>query len=447
MRYNCLVVGTLVAVLTLWGTAQGEDFASDLAQLRGASGTGDPGREQAIRRLSGLGSEINSTCITLAWALKADDPKIRLVAAEALYNFGPAAAPCSSDLIKALRDREPEVRIMVALSLSSMGPLAKDAVRPLLRVMKEDPDVRVRRQAISTLGRIGPYAREAVPALVAALNDPDDHVVGPSGSISYFAIVALSELGPDAAEAAPALLALAKDERDSRRFIAMSALGGIGPVHKDALLTLLDLIKPLKNDIETRRQAAAALGRLGVGPAAKEAVPVLVDLLNEEEPKASDSYADHTPIADARCAAARSLGQLGSYARPAVPALVQVMMDPKASARVNNAAIQALIALGPEAKEAVPALMRLPRGETIGRLIGDFRTDALVAIGKDAVPAVADRLKSSDQQESYWAVKLLTRIGTEAEGAVPKLRELSNSSDAQIKKSAEDAVKAIAGER
>ena len=71
---------------------------------------------------------------------------------------------------------------------------------PALVVALNDPQDNVRQSAVDALGMIGPDAAPAVPALVAVLNDPEDKV-------GWIAASALGKIGPDAAPAVPALVA------------------------------------------------------------------------------------------------------------------------------------------------------------------------------------------------------------------------------------------------
>ena len=92
---------------------------------------------------------------------------------------------------------------------------------------------------------------------------------------------------------------------------------------------------------DVRGFAAMALG--GLGPAAQDAVPALVPLL--KDPKAS-----------VRRAAASALGGLGPAAQDAVPALVPLLNDPEAD--VQWAAAVALDQIGPRPRTPSPPWSR-----------------------------------------------------------------------------------------
>src|SRR4051794_23754237 len=87
----------------------------------------------------------------------------------------PASAQAPSELaglINQLRDESPAVRLAAAYALGQLGPAAKDAAFELAKLLR-DPDAGVRRAAASTLCRAGPAAKDVVPELAKLLRDPD----------------------------------------------------------------------------------------------------------------------------------------------------------------------------------------------------------------------------------------------------------------------------------
>jgi HEAT repeat protein len=71
--------------------------------------------------------------------LEAPETELRLAAAMALDNMGPAAVDAVPALIKALRDPEGEVRQWSAKALGHIGPGAAAAVPALSRAARSDP--------------------------------------------------------------------------------------------------------------------------------------------------------------------------------------------------------------------------------------------------------------------------------------------------------------------
>ena len=74
-------------------------------------------------------------------------------------------------LVVMLSDAETEMRLAAAMALENMGPAAREAI-PALIVALRDPEGEVRQWAAKALGKMGPAAESALPALYrAARND------------------------------------------------------------------------------------------------------------------------------------------------------------------------------------------------------------------------------------------------------------------------------------
>ena len=82
--------------------------------------------------------------------------------------------------------------------MGRIGSLANEAVPYLIETLK-DPDERVRKTAVGTLGEIGPAATEAVPHLSRLLTDLDPYVRG-------YVAIALGQIGEEAIGATPQLI-------------------------------------------------------------------------------------------------------------------------------------------------------------------------------------------------------------------------------------------------
>jgi HEAT repeat protein len=173
-----------------------------------------------------------------------------------------------------------------AVLFTASAALAAD-VPDLLKQLK-DGDVEARRAAAKELSEKGPEAKTAVPGLVAALKDKDLFV-------RRFAAQTLGEIGPDAsATATPALKALLSDPKREVVEAAATALGKMGP---SGVATLTDLVKEKGKDMDLKKKAIEALGKLGED--GKPAVPVLTGLIADK---------------DLRIPAITALGDLGAVA-------------------------------------------------------------------------------------------------------------------------------------
>ena len=102
-------------------------------------------------------------------ALKDKDGWVRAAAATGL---GDHPFPGSvRDLIFALSDVHDFVRAPAARALGKNGPAAEAAITALIRLLENDPEIEVRREAATSLGLIS--SRSALPALEKARQSPD----------------------------------------------------------------------------------------------------------------------------------------------------------------------------------------------------------------------------------------------------------------------------------
>ena len=166
-----------------------------------------------------------------------------------------------------------------------------------------------RRAAARALGEGGAEAKTAVPALITALKDRDTFV-------RRFSAQALGAIGPDAQSAVRPLTAALNDPKNEVRGAAVSALGKLGP---SGVETLIDVAGDNRKDGTVRRQAVHVLGDLG--SAAHAAVPALTELLKEKpvkekekgkgKGKKKEKKTQMVPE-DLRVAAATALGSLAT---------------------------------------------------------------------------------------------------------------------------------------
>ena len=244
----------------------------------------------------------------LVVALKSDtDARVREAAAEALGEIdSPRAVP---GLIAALgSEKVGAVRAKIAWALGEIDD--KRAVEALGAVVR-DPDVEVRRQAVSALGELESAA--AVPMLIPALKDADVET-------RKQAAAALGQI--QSKDAVEAIIPLTKDADVEVRKQAVEALGQIQD--KRALPALEAAVRDA--NVEVRRQAIESIGQLDE---LKSAPPGLIAALKDD---------DH----EVRKAAAEALGNMED--EEAVPALVPLTRD--ADVEVKRAAVEALSSIG-----------------------------------------------------------------------------------------------------
>lgn len=189
---------------------------------------------------------------------------------------------------------------------------------------------------------------------------------------------------------------------------ALSAAPGQDAADKEKVALLVKTLR------QGEPKAAYLLGQMG--PAAKDAIPVLIEML-QREPRPGDSLADNSAIA---------LGKIGAEA---VPALIRVLQDKKATVAWPHAA-SALKAIGPPAREAVPALVEVAKAPNKDVLTPCLAVDALGAIGpdaKDAVPELVDLLRHNRLKHPNGRTHVVVALGKIGPGAAEATRALQET--------------------
>jgi HEAT repeat protein len=147
---------------------------------------------------------------------------------------------------------------------------------------------------------------------------------------------------------------------------------------------------------------------LGVALAAAADVEELIQKL-----KSSDN--------DARRAAAKSLAEAGTEAKPALDALAKALKDNDRF--VRRFAAQALGKIGPDAKDAVPNLAAILKDGKEKKEVQEAAATALGLIGKPGVAALSGAVKDAnlDVLARKAAANALAQIGPDARDALPTL--------------------------
>jgi HEAT repeat protein len=445
-------------------------------------------REQAAEALGWIDPPAPQAARALAAALKDADAKVTMKACQSLSFVGDReSAPA---LLAAFQGGRAEVAVEAGRALWLLGPKADPVVPALLSTAQGPPNKAAaarsllasfgprivpvlikslgdgeaarREAAADILGRIGPPARTAVPALFAALKDN-------SSSVALMAAMALAEIHPTRSRPAVPLLADALDVPG-----AAAALAKIGPEARAAVPALIAALKPRKGNGSgelIRLHARLALARIGA-----PAVPALIEALQDKKegvaPLAGEALAWVLPPAKQAVPAlraalrndrthaavyARSLGQLGPLARPALPDLMDLLTDAatryEAAAALGNidpqqadkavpllikdlqgedekqrqAAVLVLARFGPAAQPAADVLVTLLRD----RLLTQLEISALSEIWSHAIPSLAGLLEDPQGEIRQRAVLALGQIGPEARAALhPLIAALSDRNDA-----------------
>jgi HEAT repeat protein len=284
----------------------------------------------AAVQLGGLGAEANECVRALVAMATGDlDADVRGAAETAVLRINPKNARTA--FTQALQEKYPRKRHFAATALGRIGTDARDAAEPLARLVRGEPDARVRRAAAAALTRID--SREAQSTFFQMIQDSDV-------AKRRWAAARLVYLGPVAKEAAAPLARLARADADLQvRLAAAVSLAGIDPTNE--ALVVAELAKSLARD-RGDNAALAAAALLRMGPAARGAIPELVEAMKSND------------LLVSMCAA----GALGRIGEAAVVPLTKVMEGGADSVVIGKAAY-ALSQIGPNAKESVTALRKL----------------------------------------------------------------------------------------
>jgi HEAT repeat protein len=307
-------------------------------------------RRLAAEALAAVGPEAVSAGPGLAELLGDKDDEVRWASADALGELGPAAAPAVPALVKLLGDKDPAFRSIAADALGQGARGNPEAVRAALGAAFRDADRRVRESAARSFLELGLRSRDAVAILAAAKEDPWVYAVTlaflvrsggpeagpfvvegirhPNGEVRLAASNLLLQL--DVPSVKPAMGLLIEGLRDPSYFVSARCARiffALGPDAKQAAPALLELLKnPDKDFWEPRSYAAVALAKMGTKE--KQMIPALIEGVQQPAYK------------EVRLHAARTLGDLGALAAPALAALREVARDK--DAEVAKAASDAL---------------------------------------------------------------------------------------------------------
>ncbi|HQU43301.1 MAG TPA: HEAT repeat domain-containing protein [Pirellulales bacterium] len=240
-------------------------------------------------------------------SLKSPDPAMRVPAAKAIGEVGPAAESAIDALKQATRDKSGNVRFAAVRALTLVGA-AMDELRPLFEQFGKSDDANLRRAFVTALSERGDLPPGLLPLVVAALDDDDWQIRLTAGQV-------LMRKGSPTRKVTEGLKQLLHDEDNGNGGSFSMALAQNEEMNLEAMSPVLveALSVPLLHAAGLTQMLDMLLGKLRrLGPKAADAVPTLTRLVDRQ----------NSPLNDAGIMAAMdTLGAIGPAARDAVPAL------------------------------------------------------------------------------------------------------------------------------
>jgi HEAT repeat protein len=350
-------------------------------------------RRMAIRAWGRIRPNPAVSVPLLANVLKDPDASIRTEALNILTDIGQPAVPTLTRLLG-----RNDVTYWCCVALGEMGADAADAAPALVEVLNNDPRPEVRREAALALGAIGAAAPVSVPGLIEALDNKNPTVLAG-------AAYALGRIGPKATAAESPLVKCAANADPLVKTVCAWALAKIDP-ENDARkrVAIAQLAVALKSNQPSLRNAAL-FGLADLKPASGAVLPAMSEAL-------------HDPDKSVAGAALYAVAALGD---PAIPALTDALKRKE----LRPDAARILAQMGSRAKGAAPALVEIVRTDQDGH----SQSEALMALGstdadpKVVVPATIEALHSRREDVCSAACFALGRMGKPALAAVPELEK------------------------
>lgn len=426
-----VAAASLLLLAALPGLAQQPDTAKLLQTA--AKGSGQE-RHAAIDHLGERHQAGSQVVPQLQKLLRDRDPQVRWHSARALGDYGPLAKESASDLRKLLADKDPIVQYHAAVTLGKIEDRSEETVQALVTAATSK-DGRVARAAIAALRNLKPgpqrvtaalsnalksndkavllYALEAivergadaVPLLNEALKRPDT---------TYLACTAIEQIGPPAAGTVPVLTTLLGETHHSHLLIqALLALASIGPPAQSAAPKILPLLES-STDATVPVAAAYALGSIG----AKNADAELRRALDKDNPFV-------------QMIAAWALAKIHpddeKALKLAVEKLVQGLKNENPT--IRTAAAKSLQSLQAPPELVAPALVEIvhdPDPDVQNNVV-----EAIAGLGESVVPRVSKALQNPQLRGP--AVRVLTKLGPKAAGAVQPLIDAASGAKPEFR--------------
>lgn len=390
-------------------------------------------RAEFTRVIGRLQDDFASATTTLVDLLRDDELVVRMAAALSLCQREGHLEQALPVLKEALKSDDENISSRIVQELDQLGDIAAAALVPdLVDLAGRSKDWR-QSQVAYVLFKLAPSKPEVqsvivqsltsqpnwdqsefteksevlIPRLIKAVQEESDPVRGRAAEL-------LGHFEGKASAAVPVLRELLSDEGEAGLAAAI-ALSRIDSTAADALPRLMTAY----DDPMTKYKAAEGLA--GLGPKAAVMLPKLIE---EIEAGTEQGFVY------------RIIGRMGPAAKPAIPLLMQNLLDPQRGYHIADA----LAELAKTSDDIVPELTAIwRRGEN-----PDVIFHAFVKMGAPAASVVNLLIDDLKQEETRLdALELLGRFGAAAEPALPQLLEYARTGDVEQRKAAIEVMRGI----
>ncbi len=314
----------------------------------------------------------------LAKDLESADLQVRRDAVQELALLGEQALPALPGLLKVLTDQDPQVNLGALQAIAGLGPAAESALPNILEQLRVGDDQQ-RYRAAFALARIA-QPRPEVVAEALRHTDPKTRAGG---------TLAVGWMDPSGHALLPELAARLGDDDASVRSAAFESFRQLGDRGVDALRPELS-----NERSAARQQAAQLLGELGT--AAASALPALGERISDQD-------------AAVRAAVVRALASIAPDDGPTRSTVLASLQDPEAPVRV--AALESLLTLPETSVAALPELVRLLDGPPDE---GRLALQNLVELGPKALPVLTQLLPRVAASRNATLESAIVRMGADA---------------------------------
>jgi|GEM_PF-1759595 len=212
----------------------------------------DAVRKSAAAMIASHGAGAAEAVPALTMALDNPDRDIRILAVKTLARIGQPAQPSYARLEPLSKSENVDEREAVFQAIGSLG-LEADAVREVLAQGLRDPDERVRKAAIGSVGQLGPAGAVMLPDIIRVAENPKEQ------RTVERAVRRFERRGPDL-RTVPDLIALLKHDKENVQLLA---------------IRFLALVRPVRGEVE---DAFEALGNQASEPVRKKAAEALQEM-------------------------------------------------------------------------------------------------------------------------------------------------------------------------